>query len=312
MHIRHFLHIIFALRIVFCPSLSMGDPIVIDKSSPLNEPPLAPMLGGSPHPLNFSPEYAIKRLFQTMFPSLLFNNQPKSGGYSSLGSGAIDLRYYVRDHTRWTSDEDLHSSVPRYHRQIHFGKWIDENKNCLDTRSEVLLRDSMDRDSVVLSKKKRCSVKAGKWNDPYTGRIFRIVKQVQVDHVVPLKNAYYSGAFRWNKAKRCHYANFLDNNYHLRTVSAHENMSKQDRGPEEYLPPNTQFVCNYLREWMKIKAIWQLEVSTQERDAIEYYLDAYKCPVSDYLMDSEELLMERSFADAWVSACSLKKNRLKF
>lgn len=199
-----------------------------------------------------------------------------------VSQGLYDLIQYMRQNTSPRSREDLLSVLPKYDRVELYGGWINEDgpANCYNTRAEVLLRDSEPNERVHFAPRNKCMVAKAKWKDPYSGTQFKLANAVQVDHVVPLKAAYLSGAHAWNKNRRCRYANFLNDPTHLLTVSGHENMSKGDAGPERYLPPNTRFTCKYLHLWMKVKAVWGLEYPAEEAAAIHQALAANNCPAS--------------------------------
>ncbi|MBN8541743.1 MAG: HNH endonuclease [Deltaproteobacteria bacterium] len=196
-----------------------------------------------------------------------------------LASAAFDLLQYMQNNVEARTDEDLLAAIPKYNRVEMFGGWVNENapEDCLNTRAEVLMRDATSVDAVKFSTQNPCQVIKGEWNDPYSGTTFKLAKAVQIDHVVPLKNAYKSGAYEWTKDRRCHYANYLREENHLMAVSGHENMSKGDAGPERYLPPNEEYMCEYLHNWLKIKATWTLGFSSKEATAVLEALETHQC-----------------------------------
>jgi hypothetical protein len=224
--------------------------------------------------------------------------------FDSLSGAVVDLLSYLRSHVDPEPREQLVGHIPAYNRRQHFGGWIngDPEKNCLDTRSEVLVRDAV-QGSEVTYKKGTCMVIAGHWQDPYTATEFKMARAVQIDHVVPLKNAYLSGAWNWSFARRCHYANYLGNRFHLLAVSGHENMVKSDRGPERYMPPDENFHCAYLKDWLKIKAIWELNVTPDEKSAIERMLEERHCPEATAQVSAIELAVEVEKAKAPNAKC---------
>jgi len=168
----------------------------------------------------------------------------------------------------------FHATYVPYDRSL-YRHWIDADKDCQNTRAEVLIRD--DDDHVVrFETDRRCRVVAGTWHDPYTGRTFYDASRVQIDHVVPLKNAHLSGAWTWDRARRKKYANYLGYRNHLLTVSASENRKKGAKGPDLYLPPNVAFHCEYVRSWLEIKKRWGLGIPRPELVAIKTVLGS--CP----------------------------------
>lgn len=157
---------------------------------------------------------------------------------------------------------------PKYtvYRRSHYKHWIDVDNDCQDTRQEVLIRDVTGR--VEFEKPRKCTVVRGEWRDPYTGQTFREPRQLDIDHVVALKNAHESGAWKWSAEKRQEYANYLLDRQHLLAVKGSENRKKGAKGPDEYLPPDTSFHCDYVKEWVKIKQDWGLTLTDSERRAV--------------------------------------------
>lgn len=200
-------------------------------------------------------------------------------------------------------DGDPGEPVERYNRKQHFGSWINDPEDgvCYNTRAKVLIRDS--EIPVTFRGNSNCTVDTGRWTDPYTGTVKTSAKEIQIDHVVPLKEAYLAGAWKWPKAKRCLYANFMNNTFHLLSVSGHENMSKSDETPADYMPPNTQFACSYLEDWLKIKLIWNLRLSPREGDSIKAYVEHYGCDIQAMKINRDELSKQRLAAQSQESAC---------
>lgn len=141
-----------------------------------------------------------------------------------------------------------------YNRE-DWGNWIDEDKDGLNTRDEVLAEESLIK--PVISNNK---VVYGKWFDKYTGKYFTNPRDLDIDHLVPLKNAHISGASNWSKRKKNRYYNYLKYDNHLIAVSKSANRNKSDKSPVEWLPPNEEYQCEYVREWYKIKSDWGLTV----------------------------------------------------
>jgi Protein of unknown function (DUF1524) len=193
-------------------------------------------------------------------------------------------------------EHDLTPPQPteKYARDHHFGSWIDfsSEPSCLTTRGLVLARDTTA--PIEVYPDDPCYVLKGKWWDPYTNKQFVDAKKVQVDHVVPLKEAYIAGAYKWSWKKRCAYSNFLGNNYHLIAVDGPTNTQKSDQGPDRWMPPNQQFHCEYVSHWLHIKAIWNLMLSEDEVLAIRQVIKSNRCDPSLFKMSSRELTQQRA------------------
>lgn len=214
----------------------------------------------------------------------------------------VSLLDYMTANIQDTANQD---SIPKYNRLKQFGGWVhqDASNNCYDTRENVLARDE-DMSVPLKYSKTGCTIRSGLWHDPYTGTDFTEAAQLQIDHVVPLKAAYYSGAYKWAPALRCSFANYLGNDFHLASVSGHENMSKGDRGPDGYLPPNHNNRCTYISHWMKIKTIWQLTTTIAEVNAIKDVIAQEHCDASLLNMERSELSNQRAKAETPIAECA--------
>lgn len=139
-----------------------------------------------------------------------------------------------------------------------FRHWIDEDRNCLNTRHELLKSQST---GPVVKTEEGCRVLHGRWNDPYTGKIFLESRFVDVDHLVPLRWAWTRGADAWNDDKRERFANDERN---LFVVSASANRSKGAKGPEEWLPPNEAFHCQYVTRYLRVLILYDFPMKARE------------------------------------------------
>ena len=141
--------------------------------------------------------------------------------------------------------------------------WDEPDGNC-DVRDDALVRDGR---GVEVDEE--CSVTAGEWLDPYTGTTLTESGDVDIDHVVPLANAWRSGAGGWDEGRREAYAN--DPGV-LLSVDDGANQIKGDKGPEAWLPPNADYRCEYARRWISIKHHWTLTVNAQEKATLQQML----------------------------------------
>lgn len=139
-----------------------------------------------------------------------------------------------------------------------FPTWIDQGNNC-DTREVVLKRDGTD---VTVGSD--CYPTGGSWYSVYDQTTTTDPSKVQIDHIVPLGNAWASGAKNWTTDQRQDFANDLTDPQ-LIAVSAASNESKGDRDPSQWLPPNTGEWCYYARNWIQVKYVWHLTITTDEK-----------------------------------------------
>ena len=154
-----------------------------------------------------------------------------------------------------------------------FVLWIDADHDGCDTRHEVLIAES----TTTVRLGSGCSIKGGTWRSAYDGKTTRAASTLDIDHVVPLKEAWDSGAWRWTASRRKAYANDLGDARALRAVSAASNRAKGDRDPADWLPPSTSFRCKYATDWVAAKVRWGLKVNSAERSALKRVLGA--CPI---------------------------------
>lgn len=92
------------------------------------------------------------------------------------------------------------SNVPAYDRDL-FKHWITISGKC-DTRETVLKRDGT---GVVTSA--ACAATSGSWYSDYDGKTWTASASVDIDHLVPLKEAWVSGAKDWTNDRREQFAN---------------------------------------------------------------------------------------------------------
>ena len=163
---------------------------------------------------------------------------------------------------------EVHVKLNERYNRKKWKHWIDANRDCQNTRNEVLIRDSLL--PVRFYSRKKCRVKSGKWKCFYTNRIFTNPRLLDIDHVVPLAEAYRSGGYLWKGPKKKQFANDLSNKYHLLAVYRRVNRAKRDKDPALWLPDNNK--CEYIKYWRAIKAKYQLSIDEKEKRAINNVL----------------------------------------
>ena len=152
---------------------------------------------------------------------------------------------------------------------------MDADRDCQNTRAEVLIAESPE--PVTYTSSSNCTVLGGRWYDPYTNAYFSVAHDLDVDHFVPLSDAYSSGGVGWAPDRRREYANSLADADHLIAVSASANRSKGDRAPDAWKPPNQGYWCEYAYDWIRIKYAWGLSATQSEWDALQSMIAT--CPV---------------------------------
>jgi 5-methylcytosine-specific restriction endonuclease McrA len=146
-----------------------------------------------------------------------------------------------------------------------FPHWINQSGTC-DTREEVLKRDG-----TGVKVDSSCQPTAGSWYSVYDKTTFTDSSDVDIDHIVPLAEAWKSGASSWTQARRQEFANNLTISQ-LIAVSASSNRSKGDRDPSAWQPTNTAVHCIYARYWIWVKYTYGLSLQSAEKTALTQML----------------------------------------
>ncbi|WP_165986582.1 HNH endonuclease family protein [Streptomyces sp. YIM 98790] len=135
-------------------------------------------------------------------------------------------------------------------------------------RQTVLKRDGS---NVVVNS--NCQPTSGTWYSQYDGVTLSAAGDVDIDHVIPLAEAWRSGASSWTTSKRGDFANDL---YwpQLIAVSAGSNRSKGDQDPADW-QPRTAYRCTYAKMWIHVKYHWNLKVDSAEKSALQSMLNTY-------------------------------------
>lgn len=144
-----------------------------------------------------------------------------------------------------------------------FNHWTKVPGSSCDTRFAVLVSESL-----VKAKISGCKVISGEWKSVYDGKTVTDPSELDIDHMVPLKEAWRSGASKWDAKKREDYANDLGLAEALVAVSAASNRSKSDSDPAGYLPTDASYRCSYVAQWISVKTRWNLSVDAAEKSAI--------------------------------------------
>lgn len=151
-----------------------------------------------------------------------------------------------------------------YDRDRQFGDWKDANRDCQNTRAEVLIQES--RSGVSYTSAKHCTVKGGTWVTTWDAKTHRSASSVQIDHTVPVHEAWGSGARHWSKDKRGAFYNDLGDRRTLNAQTSRLNAQKQARGPEAWMPTKNR--CAYVADWTAVKIRWGLKADRAEKDAL--------------------------------------------
>ncbi|MFJ8541992.1 HNH endonuclease family protein [Streptomyces sp. NPDC093586] len=151
-----------------------------------------------------------------------------------------------------------------YDRSL-FPHWITQSGTC-NTRETVLERDGT---GVVTDSS--CAATAGSWYSPYDGATWTAASDLDIDHLVPLAEAWDSGASGWTTSRRQAFANDLTRPQ-LIAVTDNVNQAKGDQDPATWLPSRTAYRCTYVRAWVQVKYYYGLSVDSAEKSALQNQL----------------------------------------
>ncbi len=188
-----------------------------------------------------------------------------SAGFS-VGLVAVPAVAQAQDYsaplTTAISDLPTSSEVRTGYSRDLFPHWVDADGDGCSTRNEVLISEADDPVTVGSG----CSLSGGRWYSYYDRVSWTNPSDVDIDHMVPLAEAWDSGARSWTTATRQAFANDLGDSRSLVGVTDNVNQAKGDQDPREWLPTYDQ--CRYVREWVAVKHRWRLTVDSGEKSAL--------------------------------------------
>ncbi|PNI09552.1 hypothetical protein CXX84_04695 [Arthrobacter sp. AFG7.2] len=164
-----------------------------------------------------------------------------------------------------------------YTREEFGPAWADVDRNGCDTRNDILARDL--EAETFKPGTRDCVVATGTLADKYTGTTISFVRgqdtssAVQIDHLIPLSDAWQKGAQQLSAEQRKQFANDPLN---LMAADGSTNGAKGDKDAASWLPPHKPFRCEYVARQTAVKAKYQLWVTQAEHDAISGILAGCK------------------------------------
>ncbi|WP_372458253.1 HNH endonuclease family protein [Streptomyces sichuanensis] len=142
-----------------------------------------------------------------------------------------------------------------------FPHWATQYGQC-NTREVVLKRDGQD-----VEQDGKCAAVSGTWFSPYDGATWHDAQDIDIDHIVPLAQAWRSGANTWTTEQRKAFANDLTHSQ-LIAVTDRVNQEKGDKDPAQWMPPLKSYACTYARMWVSVKYDYKLTVDSAEKTAL--------------------------------------------
>ncbi|UFN58860.1 GmrSD restriction endonuclease domain-containing protein [Microbulbifer celer] len=166
---------------------------------------------------------------------------------------------------------DAADDVADYDRHEWLPRWSDEDRDCQNTRHELLIRFSLA--PVTFTNARECTVADGLWMDPYTGAFYEKASDLDVEHIVPLKWAHDHGGAGWTQKQKRRFAEDPEN---LWLVDDGRNQSKGQRGPDQWMPPYSPVQRFYLKRFMAVAKKYELRFSAQEGQLLLAMLERHR------------------------------------
>lgn len=181
----------------------------------------------------------------------------------------------------------------KYNRK-NFGKWI--NTGVCNTRDQILFEENISPNIKFTPSRcnltndcdtddYKCTITDGIWS-VYTGNYIDnkytpIIRSndLQIDHTVPLQNAWNSGICNETSYKiPLIYANDRTPG-HLALMLSYLNTEKGEKTPHEWLPPSGEL--RYISNWVAVKYRYNLKLGINEFNTLHKILDKYKDFIPD-------------------------------
>lgn len=192
----------------------------------------------------------------------------RGGAASDAGGGGGGLDTEATPVTELLTQLPTSAEHTTGYDRYNFNHWIDADSDGCDTRAEVLIAES----TTIARVGAQCAV-SGTWLSWYDDATWTSASDVDIDHLVPLQEAWASGAHGWTAPQRAAFANDLDFDPSLAAVTDDVNQAKGARDPSEWLPPDTGAHCRYATEWVLVKYRWRLAADSAEATVLTDLLE---------------------------------------
>lgn len=171
-----------------------------------------------------------------------------------------------------------------YDRALFGAPWSDDvtvegGHNGCDTRNDILRRDLS---GAGFQPGNSCIVLSGVLNDPYTGEAIPYQREpeslspIQIDHIVPLLDAWQKGAQGWDELTR---RNFANDPINLQATTAAVNQEKGSGDAATWLPDNKSYRCTYAARIVDVKTRYGLWITADEHETLAFLLNDCKADV---------------------------------
>ncbi len=153
------------------------------------------------------------------------------------------------------------------HTRDKFRHWTDARRDDCGTHAEVLVEEAVDPPTVGAN----CKLSGGIWYSHYDDQYLASARKADVDHLVPLAEAWESGASTWTPKEREAYANDLDDPRADLSISGLQPLEGQPEAAAVSGLP-----LQYITAWVADKTRYRLSVDADEHAALASSLS--RCP----------------------------------
>ena len=136
------------------------------------------------------------------------------------------------------------------------------------------------RDRVLASEQ----LPDGTWFSTYDSVVVLAAADLDIDHIVPLAEAWESGGHAWSADTWTRFGNDLHDPRSLIAVSASTNRSKGARDPQDWWPPESGYRCQYAADWIAVKTRWKLTMDAAEQRSIDAQLES--CSGAEFVFNT--------------------------
>lgn len=118
---------------------------------------------------------------------------------------------------------------------------------------------------VTLVEGSRCNPATGKWTSPFTNEVIENPFDVGVTQVVTPQYAADHGGAAWDLKKKEAFAN---DSTQLEIISSEERENRGSMGPDEYMPSEEGYSCQYAKTWTYVLDKYSLTATEASKDTL--------------------------------------------
>jgi len=165
------------------------------------------------------------------------------------------------------SQLQIRDEHPAGFRRSAFAYWTTPTGRSCDTSVSVLLRDAESP-----ARARNCMLIEGRWTDALRASDRLSPQQVSVEQLVPIEEAWRSGASQWSPTTRAKFANDVEDTRALLVTSQRSSQQRGSRDPSLWQPNRGR--CEYVSDWIAVKFRWNLSVDRDEARSLSRALTA--------------------------------------